>query len=300
MKSFDFDTLTNIEDKVAINTLDICKTSTSEFVDLLYWIDSEKKNLPIYELSQRGLIKKDQEEEGIFRLFSNNLKSDSPSLYRAGNLKKSNRRNTVISTWQAVVELRAGMQSRRVPKFIDGAIDQDFITNLVKLSSEPYNICILQEMLSDFGIILIIEKAFEGLGIDGVVYKNSRGNPVVALSLRYDRYDNFWFTLCHELSHVVLHYNQLDNVIVEDLDEVDIDEIEAEANYFASSCILDRRTWRKSNIMKVPTEATLLKLSKETQVHPAILAGRYRFETQNYRVFNNIINMVKPSELLKI
>ena len=298
MKKFDFDALMDIEDEVVINTRHKSKGSTSEFVDLLYWIDSEKKNLPTNELAERGIIKEGQEEEGVFRLFSNNLQSDSPSLFRAGNLKESTRRNTIISAWQAVVELKA--QSQTTPSFIDGSIDKEFISSLVKLSCEPLNICRLQEILNEVGVVLIIEKAFDGLGIDGLVYKNSKGNPIVALSLRFDRYDNFWFTLCHELSHVSLHYNQLDSVIIEDLEDLDIDEIEEEANYFSSLCIIGRRAWRASNIMKAPTEATLLKLSKESNVHPAILAGKYRFETKNYKAFSNIIGMTKPSELLKI
>ena len=31
------------------------------------------------------------------------------------------------------------------------------------------------------------------------------GAPVAALTLRYDRLDNFWFTLLHELAHIALH-----------------------------------------------------------------------------------------------
>ena len=31
------------------------------------------------------------------------------------------------------------------------------------------------------------------------------GCPVIGLTLRYDRLDNFWFVLLHELGHVFLH-----------------------------------------------------------------------------------------------
>ncbi len=38
------------------------------------------------------------------------------------------------------------------------------------------------------------------------------------MSLRYDRVDNFWFTLIHELSHIAKHYKEQNSIIVDDLD----------------------------------------------------------------------------------
>lgn len=40
--------------------------------------------------------------------------------------------------------------------------------------------------------------------------KLPNGSPVVALTLRYDRLDNFWFTLFHKLAHVALHLEKDD------------------------------------------------------------------------------------------
>ena len=41
--------------------------------------------------------------------------------------------------------------------------------------------------------------------LDGAALKSHEGRPVIGLTLRYDRIDNFWFTLLHELAHVGLH-----------------------------------------------------------------------------------------------
>ena len=38
--------------------------------------------------------------------------------------------------------------------------------------------------------------------------------PIVALTLRHDRLDNFWYCLCHELAHVDKHLNDDDDSTV--------------------------------------------------------------------------------------
>ena len=42
------------------------------------------------------------------------------------------------------------------------------------------------------------------------------GAPIVALTLRYDRIDNFWFSLLHELAHVGRHFNGAMEAFVDD------------------------------------------------------------------------------------
>lgn len=68
--------------------------------------------------------------------------------------------------------------------------------------------------------------------VDGVVIKTDNG-PVIGMSLRYDRVDNFWFTLIHELSHIAKHYKEQNSIIVDDLDSnihQNCEKIENEAN----------------------------------------------------------------------
>jgi HTH-type transcriptional regulator/antitoxin HigA len=49
---------------------------------------------------------------------------------------------------------------------------------------------------------------------------NKKGEPIIALSLRYDRLDNFWFTLTHGLAHLALgHAHSVEGqCIIDDLD----------------------------------------------------------------------------------
>ena len=54
--------------------------------------------------------------------------------------------------------------------------------------------------------------------LDGAAIKLDDGRPVIGMTLRYDRIDNFWYTLLHELSHVGLHLDGCgdENAFVDD------------------------------------------------------------------------------------
>jgi len=56
-------------------------------------------------------------------------------------------------------------------------------------------------VLGNHGIRFVIVEPLPGAKIDGAAFWID-DNPAIAISFRYDRIDAFWFTLCHELSHV--------------------------------------------------------------------------------------------------
>ncbi|WP_421218129.1 ImmA/IrrE family metallo-endopeptidase [Aeromonas enteropelogenes] len=177
--------------------------------------------------------------------------------------------------------------------------DLDYISSLIKRSVDPNSIIDLPRELISKGIILIYEPSLEGMKLDGVVYKNSTGNPVIALSFRYSRVDSFWFTLAHELAHIYLHYEELDNAIYEDLDCVDNNNlIELQANKLAKELLVDKKMWRGSQVRRLPTEEGIKKFAKELGIHPAIIAGKIRFESGDYRLFSKLVHSVNLREII--
>ena len=73
------------------------------------------------------------------------------------------------------------------------------------------------------------------------------------MSLRFARYDQFWFTLMHELSHICLHIDLLDSPIIDSLydsednpiENIEEDEIEDQANMLARLSLIPRNIWAK-------------------------------------------------------
>lgn len=166
-------------------------------------------------------------------------------------------------------------------------ISQEDIRRLVQLSQDPSRIVDIPRILAErHGIVLIIRPGFPSMRMDGCASLINGGRPMIGLSLRYNRYDNFWFTLIHELSHIHLHIQSLGEPIVDDLDQASDDEIEVEANAFARELLVPRREWRVLYEHR-GDEKLLEKVSAEIGTHPEIVAGLIRYASNNYKLYPN-------------
>ena len=84
----------------------------------------------------------------------------------------------------------------------------DFLTQVARLSWSDDGPRAAQEFLAQHGIPLVIERHLPRTYLDGAALRLGDGRPVVALTLRYDRIDGFWFCLLHELAHVGRHLDR--------------------------------------------------------------------------------------------
>jgi HTH-type transcriptional regulator/antitoxin HigA len=141
--------------------------------------------------------------------------------------------------------------------------------------------------LHRIGIILVILEHLPGTFLDGAAMCRGDGVPVIALTLRHDRLDNFWFTLLHEFAHVVCHLSPDRHVILDDLDVTSSEAIEAEADAFARNALIPSAIWKP--IDEDSSTEEVLEAAEKAGVHPAIAAGRWRFEHSDYRRFSKLI-----------
>jgi HTH-type transcriptional regulator/antitoxin HigA len=222
--------------------------------------------------------------------------NNSKILYR----KSIDKETFEIFLWKARVHMRAMTILAENPqiKYKAGSIDAEFLQELVKLSKDPLLLSTLPEILCKNGILLIFEKGLPSIKTDGLVYRTGNGVPVVALTLRYSRLDNFWFTLLHELSHVVKHYDLLDDAIVEDLDSLPDSKIEKQADRLAKNTIVPRFIWERCEVKYTHELESVIKLAEQLDIHPALIAGMVRRELKNYTLFSNLINEVNTREII--
>jgi HTH-type transcriptional regulator/antitoxin HigA len=299
-KKIDLEKFIEIEDSLPSISSGAELNQISKLADLMFWIDENEKHIPYQELINRNAVSREKDRYiEIYNLFSKSVKNSATPLFRAGNLAESNRRNSLIFTWQSLINRQVSLM-KNLPSY-NGGINKESISEIVKTSPKVYNLSKIKDILAEKGVALIIEQSLPGLGVDGLVYRNNNGNPIVALSLRYDRLDNFWFTLTHELSHIALHYDLLEQPIVEDFDiphGFNIDDIEEEANYLASESIIKNSIWRRCEFRRKQTEESLNALAQEQSVHPALLAGKLRRELGNYEMFSKLINSYSVREAL--
>ena len=116
---------------------------------------------------------------------------------------------------------------------------------------------------------------------------NKKGEPIIALSLRYDRLDNFWFTLSHELAHLTLgHVHSVDGqCIIDDLDlRKPKDKMENEADELAEESLIPSQLWRSHPARNTYKLKDIEDLALKADIHKSIVAGRIRYERNNYRI----------------
>ncbi len=177
-------------------------------------------------------------------------------------------------------------------------ISQDFLNEFARLSENPENIKLLEEILASNGIILVHEKVIPGMKVDGVSFLLSSGRPVIGMSLRYARLDIYWFVLMHELAHIIKHYDKLNNPILDDFDEDNQSDIEIEANLISANALIPRSIWRSANVKYSSSESEILACAKSARTHPAIVAGRLQRETGKHQVHASLVNSVNVRKII--
>lgn len=231
-----------------------------------------------------------------------NFFSDVGSPAQVGALlRKSNYRSSpltdkrALSAW-AVRVFKKAKKIKVLKKYKHGTIDIAFMQNLVRLSVEKNGPILAQEYLKKYGIILIIERHFAKTYLDGATILIDKDRPVIGLTLRYDRLDNFWFTLIHELAHLSRHYNSGITFFydeIENVKQMNITEKEQEADEFAQEALLPNAKWEVSPARLLPSAMAAKSLANELGVHAAIIAGQIRHRGGKYIYLNKIVNEAK-------
>lgn len=217
-----------------------------------------------------------------------------------GMLRQSNYRSSpntdknALTAWAARVYEKA--KKVRAPKYVEGSITLQFMQTLAKLSVKENSPVLAQEELRKHGIILVIEQYFPKTRLDGAALLIDKGNPIIGLTLRHDRLDNFWFTLMHELAHIVLHYKNEISFFYDELDEIkgqDIGSKEREADALAGEALVPTSKWEVSPARLIPSTMAANSLAKELGVHIAIVAGKIRHEGAGYVYLNDVVGEAK-------
>lgn len=192
-----------------------------------------------------------------------------------------------LNAWYAQVLNKA--RNQIVHSTFDKAlITENWLRKLAQLSQEVDSPLKASEYLKNSGIRFVIEPQLEGTFLDGAALLLEDKSPIVALTLRHDRLDNFWFVLFHEIAHIILHLSDALTGIFDDLD-IKIDGIEKEADEFALDALIPNNVWKKSLVRFNPTNETIINQAHTLKVHPALVAGRIRKETSQYFKFSDLI-----------
>lgn len=218
-----------------------------------------------------------------------------------GMVRQSNYRSSpltdkrALTAWAGCI-LKKAQRVKTLKKYRHGTINLSFMQELAKLSVKSNGPILAQEYLKKQGVILVIEPHFPKTYLDGATILINKDNPIIGLTLRYDRLDNFWFTLMHEVAHIVQHYNSGISLFYDEIEGIKaicLDEKEQEADTLAEEAILPKAKWEISPARLIPSAMAVNSLANELQVHPALIAGQIRHKGNRYVYLNKIVKEAK-------
>lgn len=237
--------------------------------------------LPVTEMLKRGWITMRDAASAYVTGLSGQFAYRAGITHRVG---KNTDEYSLIAWTARVLRVAAETPTRE----FDTRLSEDFLRKVVALSTDQRGPLAAQALLAVHGIPMVVEPLLPRMGIDGCSFRLPDGRRGIALSLRHDRLDNFWFTLIHELAHVVRHLDKSEtSVFIDDVEEKPSSNDELEADQCAEDCMVPPRVWER--VRNTRSEKRLTQAAAEIGVHPSIIAGRIRYETENYRLFTGLI-----------
>jgi HTH-type transcriptional regulator/antitoxin HigA len=211
----------------------------------------------------------------------------APVFLRKSRTARTNAKTdtAALEAWCAAVFVKSA--NPKLPKKRQ-APHKEFGRTLAKLSASSTGPLEVKAALAGVGVIFLTLKHLPGTFLDGAVMCRGDGTPIIALTLRHDRVDNFWFTLLHEYAHVCCHLGEGTQVILDDLEVQSSDGIEKEADMLAQEALIPPNLAKR---VKSPdlTPEEVVEVASEAEVHPAVVAGRWQREHGDYRRFSKML-----------
>lgn len=253
---------------------------------------------PIAEMAKRNFFKlsgtkavKDNAEQLMRNLMEHSGGFDVRPLFRKNDGARRNAKmdSYALRAWCTYV-LAQAQDVKLAHSYQAGIVTLDFLRQVAQLSASENGPKLAEEFLAEHGIILVIAPHLPNTYLDGAALLLQSGTPVVGMTLRYDRIDNFWFCLLHELAHIGRHMKADNCFFIDDLKlEANDDQTEQEADEWAQEALIPRQDWNDHHAQDAPTVGNVIALAQRVGVHPAIVAGRIQRHYGKYRMLSQLV-----------
>lgn len=263
----------------------------------------EGKHFPVAEMVKRGwfagfqgtVAEAKSQLEDLLNVFVGKLGPNAlmPAMNRQHVRNGGKHDDHALTAWRIRVANLALRES--LPAYKPGTVTADFLREVARLSYLDSGPLLAKEFLNKNGIHVVCERHLPKTHLDGAALKLPDGSPVVALTLRHDRLDNFWFTLLHELAHVALHLDKdgLDAFFDDLSEDGKKDKCEKEADKLASEALIPEAEWKEAKLTKKSLPGMVQAFAVRLRISPSIPAGRVRYESKNYTVLKPLIGSGK-------
>ena len=196
-----------------------------------------------------------------------------------------------------------------VPGYSPQAV-RNALPKLDALKSAPEEARKVPRILAESGIRFVIVESLPSAKIDGVCFWLNEKSPVIGMSLRHDRIDNFWFVLRHELEHILCLHGRTAMILDAELEGeragtgAEVSKDERIANQAAADFCVPRTRIEGFIARKAPlfAERDIIGFARTIHVHPGLVAGQLQHLTGRYDLFRKhlvkIRSAIMPSAIV--
>ncbi len=243
---------------------------------------------PIREMIKRGWLADTDApmlEAQLTKFFKAANTNEIPHLAHAAKKTRYQDVTPVQLAW--LFRVRQIAESMAAPRYSRAALESAAV-RLKSLLIDPEEIRHVSRLMMEAGVRLVIVEGLPGSQIDGVCFWIDDNSPVIGLSLRHDRLDNYWFVLRHEIEHVLQGHGKGTGNEIVDIDvgadgSGNSDE-EQIANGAAANFCVPTDEMKSFIARKNPffAERDILGFAKRQQVHPGLVVGQVQKHLGRY------------------
>lgn len=262
------------------------------------------KRMPASEILKKGWFPGEKTAEGYENLYRSiwSTDPDDTSVYEKSRHTYCARQKKDTSeytdnytlTWKKVAEIKS--KSIEVSKY-DKKKLEDIACRYSRYTYMEKGIARFVADLNEAGIKFFVLSHVSKTYLDGACFFQE-DNPVIVYTGRYDRVDNFWFTLAHEIAHVLLHLDKKKcNAFLDDMvDHADGDDREKEADAKAEEMLrVDEILQKAQPYLNYFSEVKLKEIADELQIEESVILGVLQYKGHvDYRKLNKYKKKVLP------
>ncbi len=245
---------------------------------------------PVREMIRRGWIQDTDAallEAQIVRFFEVNGTDEIPHLAHAA--KKTHYDEIAPTQVAWLFRVKQIARGLSVTKYSEKAL-RDALPRLHNLRIEPEEARHVPRILAECGVRFVLVETLPNAKIDGVCFWLDKQSPVIGMSTRYDRIDNFWFVLGHEIEHVLRRHGQKQEMIDAELEGEragegpSVPEEERVANAAGADFCVPKIEMDSFYVRKNPffSERDVLGFARRLQLHPGLVVGQIQKRTERW------------------
>jgi len=188
-----------------------------------------------------------------------------------------------VLMWLRRGELAADLVATK-PLRLDNLLDRMEAIRKLSLVRQPERFLPkLKSLCAEVGVAVVAQRAPKGCRASGASRMVASDKAMILLSFRGLSDDRFWFTVFHELGHVVCHGAQ--TFVDGDIGAEQEDQMEREANTFASRCIIPEESEQDFDRLYAAKDE-VIRFSVKAQVAPGLTVGQMQYR-----------RMIKPDQM---